>query len=74
MHIPEAGVNLISWSQLKRAKCLDLRLFEENDGSLTVREHGRPLMRFELRDGLFFLVQADLSPVVKQEIVNGSLK
>ncbi|EXJ93782.1 hypothetical protein A1O1_02175 [Capronia coronata CBS 617.96] len=70
MHIPEAGVNLISWSQLKRAKGLDLRLVEETDGSLTVREHGRALMRFEPRDGLFFLVQADLSPSARQEIFN----
>ncbi|KIW99793.1 uncharacterized protein Z518_10721 [Rhinocladiella mackenziei CBS 650.93] len=57
MHIPTAGVNLISWSQLKRAKGLDLRLVEERDGSLTVRDRDRPLMRFELRDGLYFLVQ-----------------
>jgi hypothetical protein len=58
MHIPTAGVNLISWSQLKRAKGLDLRLVEEHDGSLTVRNRGRELlMRFELRDGLYFLVQ-----------------
>ncbi|EXJ92055.1 hypothetical protein A1O3_00605 [Capronia epimyces CBS 606.96] len=71
MHIPDAGVNLISWSQLKRAKGLDLQLVEENDGGLTVREHGKPLMRFEARDGLFFLVQADVSSTTRQEIVGG---
>ncbi|EHY54355.1 hypothetical protein HRR83_008062 [Exophiala dermatitidis] len=72
MHIPTAGVNLISWSQLKRAKGLQLRLVEEPDGSLTVQhqERGvaRTLMRFEPRDGLFFLVQANVSPSVRREI------
>ena len=61
MHIPEAGVNLISWSQLKRAKGLDLRLVEESDGSLTVRDKGSPLMRFVLRDGLYFLEQLPMA-------------
>ncbi|KAG9780846.1 hypothetical protein KCU88_g3599, partial [Aureobasidium melanogenum] len=72
MHIPTAGVNLISWSQLKRAKGLQLRLVEEPDGSLTVQhqERGvaRTLMRFEPRDGLFFLVQANVSPSIRREI------
>ncbi|KAK5555065.1 hypothetical protein LTR46_006695 [Exophiala xenobiotica] len=57
MHIPSAGVNLISWSQLKRAKGLDLNLVEDADGSLSVRNRGQLLMQFEARDGLFFLVQ-----------------
>ncbi|KIW13736.1 hypothetical protein PV08_08927 [Exophiala spinifera] len=56
-HIPQAGVNLISWSQLKRAKGANLSLEEEADGSLTVKNRGKPVMRFEPRDGLFFLVQ-----------------
>ncbi|KAL2414221.1 hypothetical protein ABEF95_005473 [Exophiala dermatitidis] len=75
MHIPTAGVNLISWSQLKRAKGLQLRLVEEPDGSLIVQhqdggrqQRARTLMRFEPRDGLFFLVQADVSPMVRREI------
>lgn len=77
MHIPDAGINLISWSQLKRSKGLDLLLVEDAaDGSLIVceREHGRPLMRFEPRDGLYYLVKADVSPTVRQEIVEGHLK
>lgn len=57
MHIPDAGVNLISWSQLKRSRGLDLRLVEERDGSLTIRKGEQAMMRFELRDGLWFLVQ-----------------
>lgn len=61
-HIPAAGLNLISWSQLKRAKGLDLRLVEDADGSLTVRNHDQPVMRFEPRHGLYFLVQLP-SPV-----------
>ncbi|KAI1615366.1 hypothetical protein EDD37DRAFT_505420 [Exophiala viscosa] len=56
-HIPTAGLNLISWSQLKRARGLNLRLVEDDDGSLIVRNHDQPVMRFELRNGLYFLVQ-----------------
>ena len=56
-HIPEAGVNLISWSQLKRAKGVQLKLVEHDDGSLIVQDRGRCLMRFELRGGLYFLDQ-----------------
>lgn len=56
-HIPEAGVNLISWSQLKRAKGVQLQLVEHGDGSLVVQDRGQPLMRFQLRNGLYFLDQ-----------------
>jgi hypothetical protein len=57
MHIPEAGVNLISWSQLKRSKGVKPRLVEQDDGSLLIQDRDRPLMRFTLRDGLYFLDQ-----------------
>ncbi|KEF55394.1 uncharacterized protein A1O9_08144, partial [Exophiala aquamarina CBS 119918] len=59
-YIPDGGVNLISWSQLKQSKNVNLYLAEENDGVLVVwaRGHPQPLMRFALRDGLYFLEQA----------------
>lgn len=59
MHIPSAGVNLISWSQLKRSKGFDTQLVEEPDGSLIVRDRAtkKSLMRFVLKGGLYVLVQ-----------------
>ena len=58
-HIPTAGINIISWSQLKRARGLDLKLRDNEDGSLGVvsgkGEGGREVLRFVLRDGLYFL-------------------
>lgn len=59
-YIPDGGVNLISWSQLKQSKNVNLYLAEEGDGVLVVRARGhpQPLMRFSLRDGLYFLEQA----------------
>lgn len=59
MHIPDAGINIISWSQLKKSsKSLNLALVEGNDGALVVQSKDEPLMRFVLRDGLYFLDQA----------------
>ncbi|KIV86618.1 hypothetical protein PV11_02218 [Exophiala sideris] len=69
-HIPTAGVNLISWSQLKRARGLNLRLVEDDDGSLTVRNNEQPVMRFELRNGLYFLVQMPSVEVDPPAIAN----
>jgi len=59
-YIPDGGVNLISWSQLKQSKNINLYLAEESEGVLVVRAkgHPQPLMRFSLRDGLYFLEQA----------------
>ena len=67
---PTKGVNILSWSQLKksgRAVGRKLRLVEEEDSSLTViavesgplggREKERILMRFRLQGGLFVLDQ-----------------
>jgi hypothetical protein len=67
---PTKGVNLLSWSQLKRsgkAAGMKLRLVEEEDSSLTVvgvesgllggREKEKVLMRFRLQGGLFVLDQ-----------------
>lgn len=67
---PTKGVNLLSWSQLKRsgrAVGRKLRLVEEDDSSLVVvavesgplggREKQRILMRFRLQAGLFVLDQ-----------------
>ena len=62
--IPEAGVNLISWSQLKRAKGVDLHLVENPDGSLVVQDRGKTLMRFQLRQGLYYLDQ--IQDITKQ--------
>jgi hypothetical protein len=62
MHIPDAGINIISWSQLKKSsKNLNLCLVEENDGVLIVKSKDQPLMRFILRDGLYFLEQAPVA-------------
>lgn len=68
--IPEAGVNLISWSQLKRAKGVDLRLVENRDGSLLVQDRGQTLMRFQLRQGLYYLDQ--IQDVTKQALDGSS--
>jgi hypothetical protein len=58
-HIPSAGINIVSWSQLRRAKGLELRLKDNEDGSLGVVSwqagEAREIMRFQLRDGLYFL-------------------
>lgn len=58
-HIPSAGINILSWSQLRRARGLELRLKDNEDGSLGViswrRGEGVEIMRFVLRDGLYFL-------------------
>lgn len=60
MHIPEAGINIISWSQLKQStKGLELSLVEGSDGALVVQSKHGPVMRFVLRDGLYFLDQTD---------------
>lgn len=60
-HMPEAGINIVSWSQLRRARGLRLRLRDNEDGSLGVvkveGEKSREIMRFRLRDGLYFLEQ-----------------
>ena len=58
-YIPKAGVNLISWSQLKRARGMKLGLREGKDGGLEIWEVDRRemIMRFVLRDGLYFLDQ-----------------
>lgn len=62
MHIPDAGINIISWSQLKKSsKNLNLCLIEENDGVLAIKSKDQPLMRFILRDGLYFLEQAPVA-------------
>jgi hypothetical protein len=67
-HIPAAGINIISWSQLRRAKGLELRLRDNEDGSLgvvNVRDggQGREIMRFANRDGLYFLEKGSEEPV-----------
>lgn len=63
MHIPEAGINIISWSQLKQSsKHLNVRLVEGNDGDLIIKSKDQALMRFILRDGLYFLEQAPVAP------------
>ncbi len=58
-HIPTAGINILSWSQLRRARGLELRLRDNEDGSLGViswrRGEAVEIMRFVLRDGLYFL-------------------
>jgi len=59
MHIPTAGINIISWSALKKAKGLNLHLVENNDGSLGVHHDSLQIMRFVLRDGLYFLDQGE---------------
>jgi hypothetical protein len=60
MHIPDAGINIISWSQLKKStKCVELSLVEGSDGALVVQSKHGPVMRFVLRDGLYFLDRTD---------------
>ena len=58
-HIPGAGINILSWSQLRSTRGLELRLKDNEDGSLGVvswaRGQGTEIMRFVLRDGLYFL-------------------
>jgi hypothetical protein len=67
---PTKGVNILSWSQLKRSAVANrwkLRLVEEDDSSLTIlaaeggllggREKEKVLMRFRLQGGLFVLDQ-----------------
>ena len=61
-YIPEAGINLISWSQLKRAKGLSLTLVgNEERGLSVVRLKGEreveEIMRFQEREGLYWLVR-----------------
>ena len=65
-HIPGAGINIISWSQLRRAKGLELRLRDNEDGSLVIvsvggrdGREGKTVMRFVARDGLYFLDRGD---------------
>jgi hypothetical protein len=60
-HIPTAGINIISWSKLRQARGLNLRLRDHEDGSLRVvsvdrrRSSEREMMRFIPRGGLYFL-------------------
>ena len=62
-YIPEAGANLLSWSQLKRANGGRMTLREGKDGTLEVwylegRSEGRRVMNFVQRGGLYFLEQS----------------
>ena len=61
-YIPAAGINLISWSQLKRAKGLSLTLVGNEEGGLSVvRLRGasdvEEIMRFRENQGLYWLVR-----------------
>ena len=57
-YAPLAKFNVISWSSI-RENTPDAQLIEEADGSLIVWDRGlnRVIMRFEMKGGLFFLVQ-----------------
>lgn len=60
-YIPRAGINLISWSQLKRAKGLKLVLSENAGGGLSVVRvtagGTEEIMRFQEKEGLYWLVR-----------------
>lgn len=77
---PTKGVNILSWSQLKRSATANrwkLRLVEDDDSSLTVmakeggilggRDKEKVLMRFRLQGGLFVLEQPRVSESGKQD-------
>lgn len=60
IYMPSAGINIVSWSAMKRAKGKPFRLVEnEADDSLRILANGTEIMKFELNEGLYYLVQGN---------------
>ena len=59
LYVPDGGANIISWSQLRSAIDVKLRLKEGQGGELEIWDEGRgqKVMTFVLKDRLYYLDQ-----------------